>query len=115
MGTLLYFIVFAGLFLLMMRVGCGAHVMGHGHRHNEQHGAGPLQDRYSARSVPSDTTLDPVCGMSVGISWAKSAVHKGRVYYFCTAEHRLAFEAEPDRYIGSTTDPEQKPMEQSHG
>jgi YHS domain-containing protein len=114
MGTLLYFIVFAGLFFLMMRVGCGAHVMGHGHRHNERHGADPLQDRYSARSVPPDTALEPVCGMSVGISWAKSALYQGRVYYFCTAEHREAFEVEPDRYIGATTGPEAKSMEHPH-
>ena len=29
MGTVLYLLVFAGLFMLMMRFGCGAHVMGH--------------------------------------------------------------------------------------
>jgi hypothetical protein len=31
METLIYFALFAGLFFLMMRFGCGSHVMGHGH------------------------------------------------------------------------------------
>lgn len=44
MGMLLYLLLSAGLFILMMRFGCGAHVMGHGqhsshgaeaHRHEE--------------------------------------------------------------------------------
>src|ERR1700730_6067480 len=39
--------------------------------------------------------------MSVGTSWAKSALYQGRVYYFCTAKCRDAFEAEPDRYVGA--------------
>ena len=39
MGLLLYLLLFGGLFLLMMRFGCGAHVMGHGqHRQHGQHG-----------------------------------------------------------------------------
>lgn len=113
MGTLLYFIVFAGLFFLMMRFGCGAHLMGHGHRHHEWRGA--EQDRDNARWVPPDTAVDPVCRMRVGTSWAKSALHQGRAYYFCSAEHREAFEAEPDRYIGSKAGPEAKATEDPHG
>ena len=39
MGLLLYLLLFGGLFLLMMRFGCGAHVMGHGqHGQHGQHG-----------------------------------------------------------------------------
>jgi hypothetical protein len=33
MMSLLYFLLWAGLFLVFMRFGCGAHVMGHGHGH----------------------------------------------------------------------------------
>lgn len=29
----LYFLMWAGAFALMMRYGCGAHVMGHRHKH----------------------------------------------------------------------------------
>ena len=31
METLLWFAIWAALIFLMMRFGCGAHVMGHGH------------------------------------------------------------------------------------
>ena len=31
--NLLYFAIWAGLFFLMMRYGCGSHIMGHGHHH----------------------------------------------------------------------------------
>ena len=37
MEALVYFTLSAGLIFLMMRFGCGAHVMGHGHG---KHGAG---------------------------------------------------------------------------
>ena len=37
MGMLLYLLLFGGFFLLMMRFGCGAHIMGHGQ--HGQHGA----------------------------------------------------------------------------
>ena len=33
-GDVLYYGFWAGLFFLMMRFGCGRHIMGHGHRHN---------------------------------------------------------------------------------
>jgi hypothetical protein len=33
LGNILYFLLLAGLFVVMMRFGCGAHVMGHGHHH----------------------------------------------------------------------------------
>lgn len=29
----LYYVFWAGLFFVMMRYGCGAHIMGHGHHH----------------------------------------------------------------------------------
>lgn len=115
MGTLLYFIVIAGFFFMMMRFGCGAHVMGHGHRQHEWRGTGPLQDRDSALWVPPTTAVDPVCGMTVQTDIAKSSVHEGKVYYFCSAEHRDTFESAPGRYTGSRTGPELKQMEHSHG
>lgn len=113
MGTLLFFAVFGGLFFVMMRFGCGAHVMGHGH--HEGHGGGAPQGQDGLRWVPPETAVDPVCGMTVRTDTAKSAVHHGKVYYFCSAEHRDAFETAPDRYSGSSQNPESKPMEHSHG
>ncbi len=40
MEALLYFAVWAAFIFLMMRFGCGAHVMGHGHRETKKHGRG---------------------------------------------------------------------------
>ena len=111
METLLYFLVWAGLIFLMMRFGCGAHVMGHGHgQHGGRHTSG---DRDRLRWVPPETDTDPVCGMTVQTDKAKSAVHDGTVYYFCSNECRDRFEQAPRLYIGTQQPPKQ--MEHSHG
>jgi YHS domain-containing protein len=117
MGTLLYFAIFAGLFFLMMRFGCGLHVMGHGHGAHEGHGsdASTDADRDRQRWVPPETDIDPVCRMSVQAGGAKSSVYRGTVYYFCSAEHRDQFEADPERYVGSRVAAAPQPMEHHHG
>jgi len=61
------------------------------------------------------SAVDPVCGMTVSTDNAKSSVHHGTVYYFCSAEHRDQFEADPERYTGTSSDHETKEMEHSHG
>lgn len=33
MPTYLYFLLWGAFFFVMMRFGCGAHIMGHGHKH----------------------------------------------------------------------------------
>ena len=38
MQSLVYFIIWAGLYYLMMRFGCGAYIMGHGHVHQGENG-----------------------------------------------------------------------------
>ena len=113
MSTLLYFLFWGGLFFLMMRFGCGAHIMGHGHGQHEApgDGAGAAQPRW----VPPETDIDPVCRKSVQTASAKSAVFRGTVYYFCSAEHRDSFEAAPERYIGSQASTDAKSMEHHHG
>lgn len=112
MGTLLYFAVFAGLFFVMMRFGCGAHVMGHGgHSHHGEDGA---PDEGHRRWAPPETDVDPVCGMSVRTDGSKSSVYHGTVYYFCSAEHRDAFEADPERYASSKGGAGRESMEHHH-
>ncbi|HWB49693.1 MAG TPA: YHS domain-containing protein [Stellaceae bacterium] len=111
MSALLYFALWAGFIFLMMRFGCGAHVMGHHHEDHPGKGADPHGD--GVRWSPPETDIDPVCRMSVQTAGAKSSVYHGRVYYFCSAEHRDAFEAAPERYVGGT--PEEKPLEHHHG
>ncbi len=65
MSTLLYFALFAGFFFLMMRMGCGSHVMGHGHGQHEGHGNGSVPGAGRTRWEPPETEVDPVCGMTV--------------------------------------------------
>lgn len=115
METLLYFAVWAGLILLMMRFGCGAHVMGHGHGQHSGHGSDASNDRDQPRWVPPETDVDPVCGKTVHTDKAKSAVHDGMVYYFCSRECRERFEAAPQLYVGPKAGHEQKQMEHAHG
>ena len=74
--NILYFAIWAGFIFLMMRYGCGAHVMGHGHHH----GATGSDDRG-------------------GTAGAKSTVHDGHVYYFCSQDCRAKFEAAPTSYV----------------
>jgi YHS domain-containing protein len=113
MGTLLYFAVFAGFFFMMMRGGCGAHVTGHsGHSHEGRDGE---PDDAHHQWAPPETDIDPVCGMSVKTEGAKSSVYRGTVYYFCSAEHRDAFEADPKRYAGSTSGAGHESMGIHHG
>lgn len=90
----LYFLGWAGVFALMMRFGCGAHVMGHGHGH-----AGPSG---GTGDVPHDDSVtapekavDPVCGMPVRTAEAKTSAYQGQVYYFCSPICREKFEAAP--------------------
>ena len=113
MQTLLWFAFWAGLFFVMMRFGCGAHVMGHG-RHGG-HGDETARDGQKVRWVPPESDVDPVCGKTVKPDQAKSAVHDGTVYYFCSNECRDRFETAPQLYVGRKGDREPKQMEHSHG
>jgi hypothetical protein len=49
---------------------------------------------------------DPVCGMSVDPATAEHrSSHHGETYYFCSADCKHAFEADPDRYTAASTRP----------
>lgn len=110
--TILYFLVWAGVIFLMMRFGCGAHVMGHGH-HHDRSSSGNRTDGASKRWLPPEQTVDPVCGMTVQTKNAKSAVHEGHIYYFCSEDCRAKFEAAPASYLKGAAAPNE--MEHSHG
>jgi Cu+-exporting ATPase len=88
LGTLLLF----GLaFFVMMRFGCGAHMMG-GHGHRGSHG----------KQGGNDAVKDPVCGMTVDPAKAAGAsVHAGKTHYFCSASCRDKFEKEPAKYAAA--------------
>ena len=102
MEQLIFFAFWAGLIYLMMRFGCGAHIMGHGHRQaQDEPGKG---DGSAPRWVAPAKDVDPVCGKTVATDNAKSSVYAGNVYYLCSRECREVFEAAPDLYSGGGTD-----------
>jgi YHS domain-containing protein len=86
MENVLWFLVYAGLFYIMMRYGCGAMMHGrHGHP-KESSGTKPTLER------------DPVCWMDVASDGGYSRVFEGRPYRFCSRECLDAFDAKPERY-----------------
>ncbi|MFZ2100016.1 MAG: YHS domain-containing protein [Oricola sp.] len=115
MEALIYFALWAGLIFLMMRFGCGAHIMGHGHGQHGTRGKDAPRKSDQPRWVPPETDVDPVCGKTVRTDEAKSAVHEGTVYYFCSPEHREVFEATPHRYLGPKADQQPKQLDHTHG
>lgn len=115
MEALIYFALWAGLIFLMMRFGCGAHVMGHRHGQHGDPDKGTPQRSDEIRWVPPETDVDPVCGKTVHTDKAKPSVHEGSVYYFCSRECRERFEAAPDLYTGPKAVEHPKEMDHAHG
>lgn len=115
MEALLYFALFAGGIFLMMRFGCGAHVMGHGHGEEQTGDGTPSNNGHEMRWVPPQKDVDPVCGKTVSADKAKPSVFDGHVYYLCSRECREVFEAAPDLYLSKDRSPSGKQMELSHG
>ena len=110
MSALLYFLLWGAFFFVMMRFGCGSRVMGHSHRH-----AGMMPD--AARTpggepVPAKA-IDPVCGMNIATAGARTALHDGKVYYFCSQSCREKFEASPQACLTGRSNQPQK-MEPRH-
>jgi Cu+-exporting ATPase len=47
---------------------------------------------------------DPVCGMEVDpLRAADTSVYQGKVFYFCAAGCKQAFDQDPQRYVGQQT------------
>lgn len=113
MEALLYFAFWAALIFLMMRVGCGAHIMGRGHGEGRT-GRGPGKRNDAAlRWVPPESDIDPVCGETVTPDKAKPSLHAGNVYYFCSRDCREVFEAAPHHYVDDD-DADRPRLEHSH-
>jgi xanthine dehydrogenase accessory factor len=54
----------------------------------------------AATEIPAEAT-DPICGMTVAVEGAATAVHEGVPYYFCSSHCRAQFEADPARYAAT--------------
>ncbi len=66
----------------------GAHeVHGH-HQHDHPHGSGPA----------AVEVKDPVCGMTVDPATARSHVHDGQTFHFCSQSCLTKFAADPGKY-----------------
>lgn len=58
METLLWFAPWAGLFFVMMRFGCGSHIMGHGHGQHGAHGKDTSPDQNACTGLrPTRTSI----------------------------------------------------------
>ena len=81
----LSFLLFVVLFYVMMRFGCGAHMV-HGHRGRQKAGA------------DDDKHVDPVCGKNVSPDEGYGKMHEDRLYRFCSRRSLDAFDGDPDHY-----------------
>jgi YHS domain-containing protein len=115
MSAFLYFLIWAAAIFVMMRFGCGSHVMGHGHGKAEQGGEGPkCPEAGTLRWIPPAEDVDPVCGKTVSTATAKPSVYEGSVYYFCSRECREVFEAASEQYVGPAAQGPPLRLENSH-
>lgn len=87
-----WLLLWGGLFLVMMRYGCGAHMAG-GRGKRGGHGQG--------EATAGGKSRDSVCGMEVDPHSAVSFMHRGQHYYFCSADCRERFAKAPDQYTGA--------------
>ena len=85
LGTLL---IYALLFYLMMRFGCGAHMI-HGHGN---HG-GRKDEGVTGKFI------DPVCGKEVEPDKGYGVMHEGNLYRFCSRHCLDQFDSQPALFI----------------
>ncbi len=91
MDGLLSLLLVIGAFFLMMRFGCGSHML---RSHGGQSGGCCGGDK--ARKV---SHTDPVCGTEVSDEQGYSKFHDSRVYKFCSRECFDEFEASPEKFL----------------
>jgi len=97
MSGLVTFLLFAGFFYLMMRFGCGSHMVHGNHGGHGDHGCdGGAGDQ---QSHEIGMTKDPVCGMEVEPGQGYAKVHSGTEYHFCSRQCLEKFDADPQRYM----------------
>jgi YHS domain-containing protein len=85
MERIISFLLFAGFFYLMMRFGCGSHMV-HGH-----HGHGSHEGAHAGSN-------DPVCGMEVTAGAGYSERYQNREYRFCSRKCLDKFDANPQQF-----------------
>ncbi len=86
MDRIFSFLLFAILFYVMMRFGCGSHAV-HGHHHDGREGA-----------KPPANSRDPVCSMNVAPGQGYTEVFRNNEYRFCSRKCLDKFDAQPDQF-----------------
>ena len=76
--------------------------------------------KLAAAGIFGEVTKDPVCGMDLDLTKAKSGSHKidyrGQTYYFCCEQCQGKFHQAPERYIaGAEQEPVQESQDRGHG
>jgi YHS domain-containing protein len=106
MGGILWLLMIAALFYLMMRFGCGAHMVHGGHGGHGAGSGGGMDHRGHGESVAETSKdvirKDPVCGMQFPASTGHSRMYQGQEYRFCSQKCLDQFDAEPARYVTQT-------------
>jgi len=93
MDGLFSLLLFAVFFYVMMRYGCGAHMV-HGHG---GHGKGE-EAGHGQHAPAASRSVDPVCGMEVEPGKGYTKVYEGRQYQLCSRACLDTFEANPQQY-----------------
>ena len=94
MDGLLSFLLFGVFFYLMMRFGCGSHMVHGGH-------GGHGSEGHAGHNTQQGSAKDPVCGMDVESGQGYSEIYKGHEYRFCSKKHLDQFDVDPARYISA--------------
>ncbi len=81
------FLLFALLFYVMMRYGCGAHMI-HGHHDSHDH-----------RNAHDAQFIDPVCGKEVNQNEGYGVMHESSLYRFCSRKCLDQFDDQPSFFI----------------
>jgi len=92
MEGLLTLLIFGVLFFVMMRYGCGAHIMHGGHGSHRGHAGG---------GEAQAGGKDPVCGMDVAPDNGYSMAWHGSTYRFCSRSCLEKFEAAPEKFAAA--------------
>jgi len=89
MEGLFSFLVFGVFFYLMMRLGCGAHMVHGSHGEHGEHATGSKH-------------VDPVCDMDVDPNQGYGKMYEGHLYRFCSRNCLDKFDADPSSYVNKS-------------
>jgi YHS domain-containing protein len=75
--------LFAAFFFIMMRIGCGTHMVRGGH------------GKYDHKDGSDVKHIDPVCGVQISPAEGYGKTHDGWLFRFCSGTCLDKFEADP--------------------